>query len=746
MAVNELILLRRFALNGDADAFAEIVKQHAPLVYGVCLRIIGNKDTAADAVQDTFLQLVHDAANITCSLPNWLHRTATNRAIDLIRQDSQRKKRELTYAARPKTINAEDAKAAWHEISVCIDEELENLDDKTKEVIIMRFFENLTTNEIAEKCGISQITVYRWMESGIELLRLKLKSRNVIVPAAILAALLTENRVQAAPASIMKELGKIAIAGSKASIGAKIASSISAGIAVKTKIMVGILIVLLGAGLTVVFSFIANGDNKSSSTWELVRSSLRNDSSSETNTNKDIPSDINQLLSKFSQAREKTKSFIIDSNSKTKFEYVDNKRSISFSGTMYFKSSLKYDGNRKRTTSYVWGNINPQQPNVLESEADYSSGLWDGKNKYSYTRSGSRDDLGYLIFTKIKDGEINTAVLDENRFSGQYKGYARGDDKSIVELIKENPSQVKLSEKPENIRGVDCFAIDGVFKGYGQYHVWIDPVHDYHIVKMEVNRSENDVAFGNKLDEGNFDKETYEVLSFERYGDIWFPKQYKTFSDTNTYGNPRSDERTFTIRKALFNPDHEAINSFKPDDIPNGAKVDVPGVDGISFAWKDGKIVDSEGHEIDPYNLKKVSLIGKPMPVLRKFLLVNIDSKFIENKRILICFWDMENKKSIDYIKRLNERTEAFLDRDIYIVFINAKIEPVLDNTLDRWVSENKILPPMGASRYDLNVLGNICGVQSFPWLILTDKNHIVSDEGLSLTELDEKINTIMKR
>ena len=82
MAESEFILLRRFSKNGEAEAFAQIIKQHAPMVYGVCLRILANRERAADAVQDTFLQLVRDAANITSSLPNWLHRTATNRAID----------------------------------------------------------------------------------------------------------------------------------------------------------------------------------------------------------------------------------------------------------------------------------------------------------------------------------------------------------------------------------------------------------------------------------------------------------------------------------------------------------------------------------------------------------------------------------------------------------------------------------------------------------------------------------------
>ncbi len=141
MAESEFILLRRFSTNGDAEAFAQIIKQHAPMVYGVCLRILANKEIAADVVQDTFFQLVRDAAQITGSLPNWLHKVATHRAIDLIRSDSQRKQRELVYASNSGKADSEDNKAAWREISICIDEEIDKLDVLTREAIILHFFE-----------------------------------------------------------------------------------------------------------------------------------------------------------------------------------------------------------------------------------------------------------------------------------------------------------------------------------------------------------------------------------------------------------------------------------------------------------------------------------------------------------------------------------------------------------------------------------------------------------------------------
>ena len=256
MPINEISLLKRFVSNGDAEAFTEIVNQHASMVYGACLRILENKDQAADAVQDTFLQLVRRAESVTESLPSWLHKVAVNRAKELIRTDSLRKQREIKYTANQQKYNTQYETASWHEISACIDEELEILDDQTREVLILHFFEGMTMVNIAEKCGTSQQTVSRRIESGVELLRLKLKSKGVLVPEAILTTMLTENTVNATPAFVIKELGKIAIAGSQTvatSTGSNIIWRVLASFANKAKIIITASAIIILVGFAAIY-------------------------------------------------------------------------------------------------------------------------------------------------------------------------------------------------------------------------------------------------------------------------------------------------------------------------------------------------------------------------------------------------------------------------------------------------------------------------------------------------------------
>jgi hypothetical protein len=48
-----LVLLRQFTQTGDAEAFSEITRRYAGLVYATCLRVTGDAECARDATQDT---------------------------------------------------------------------------------------------------------------------------------------------------------------------------------------------------------------------------------------------------------------------------------------------------------------------------------------------------------------------------------------------------------------------------------------------------------------------------------------------------------------------------------------------------------------------------------------------------------------------------------------------------------------------------------------------------------------------
>ncbi len=253
MVETEAVLLNRFARTGDAGAFAEIIRRHAGLVYGAALRILADVDRASDVAQETFLQLTKDAHNVTGSLPGWLHRVATHKAIDQMRRDASRRRREAEYVAgQPHEVTD------WKDLSHHVDEELNRLDSETREMLIAHFLQGQTTRQIALSRGVSQATVSRRVDAGVTQLRATLRKRGVLVAAGVLSTLLSRNAVQAAPSALMTELGKMAMVGGHAAVGAAGASTVqtvAGGVlaGVKAKVVAVAAVAVIGAGTVVTY-------------------------------------------------------------------------------------------------------------------------------------------------------------------------------------------------------------------------------------------------------------------------------------------------------------------------------------------------------------------------------------------------------------------------------------------------------------------------------------------------------------
>jgi DNA-directed RNA polymerase specialized sigma24 family protein len=71
-------LLEAFVRRRDRQALEDLVRRHAPIVWGICRRALAKHHDAEDAFQTTFLVLVKKAASIRSPelLANWLYRVA----------------------------------------------------------------------------------------------------------------------------------------------------------------------------------------------------------------------------------------------------------------------------------------------------------------------------------------------------------------------------------------------------------------------------------------------------------------------------------------------------------------------------------------------------------------------------------------------------------------------------------------------------------------------------------------------
>ena len=80
-------LLRRH-LDGDPDAFGQLVRRHRDHLWAVALRTLGNADDAADALQDALVSAMRHAASFRgdAQLGTWLHRIVVNACLDRLRR------------------------------------------------------------------------------------------------------------------------------------------------------------------------------------------------------------------------------------------------------------------------------------------------------------------------------------------------------------------------------------------------------------------------------------------------------------------------------------------------------------------------------------------------------------------------------------------------------------------------------------------------------------------------------------
>ncbi|WP_308285727.1 RNA polymerase sigma factor SigM [Actinoplanes hulinensis] len=80
--------LIRAHVAGDREAFAELVRRHRDRLWAVALRTVGDREEAADAVQDALLNAHRNAARFRgeAAVTTWLHRIVVNACLDRIRR------------------------------------------------------------------------------------------------------------------------------------------------------------------------------------------------------------------------------------------------------------------------------------------------------------------------------------------------------------------------------------------------------------------------------------------------------------------------------------------------------------------------------------------------------------------------------------------------------------------------------------------------------------------------------------
>jgi len=169
--------------SGDKDALAVIYRATSAKLFGICLRILGDRKEAEDALQDVYLSLYRSAGRFDparASPISWVAVFARNRAIDRLR----RLKARPGFASAPQAELVEvrdpsplaDAMMIDRERSARIHTCLDGLDEDQRSSLRSAFFGGFTYAELAESGGVPLGTMKSRIRRGLAKLKICLEA------------------------------------------------------------------------------------------------------------------------------------------------------------------------------------------------------------------------------------------------------------------------------------------------------------------------------------------------------------------------------------------------------------------------------------------------------------------------------------------------------------------------------------------------------------------------------------------
>ena len=267
---DDLMLLREFARRNSEEAFAALVSRHINLVYSVALRQVRDSHLAEEITQAVFIILAHKADSLgdKTILPGWLCRTARYASANALTIQRRRQHREQeaymdSILNEPEPANEE----TWNQIAPLLDGAMEQLGRKDHDALVLRFFEGRNFAEVGAALDTSEDAAKMRVNRALEKLRKFFTKRGVSSTTAIIAGTISANSVQAAPVALAKSVTAVAIAkGAAASTSTltliKGALKIMAWTKVKTAIVAGVVVLLVGGMATITISHIENTPKK----------------------------------------------------------------------------------------------------------------------------------------------------------------------------------------------------------------------------------------------------------------------------------------------------------------------------------------------------------------------------------------------------------------------------------------------------------------------------------------------------
>jgi hypothetical protein len=446
---------------------------------------------------------------------------------------------------------------------------------------------------------------------------------------------------------------------------------------------------------------------------------------------------VSELLDRYAANQDRIKSFIV----KIEERFISKWSHASSPNFVRWITELRTDGERIYLKVRMWDDLDADDaPTPAVGDQQYVE-IWNGKLYIKYYDVPTENPKEYLKRVRVSNAERHKRSTYFTYTGVPFLGIRYGCYERIDAVIRQADC-VAVRDKLEHVGSASCYVIDAKAKS-GDYTVWIDPKHGYNITKADIQVGPNNFFGRRTFGDQDSESLSIRVNRFEKINDVWIPMEADLYNTSSR--EVRSSVRNtihHTITQIILDPDHEALDSFTPV-IENGTEI--RDLDSRArYTWQKGKkfVVDNWDGRIRyvPEDWSILVGVGKPLPELEGIKL-NLLVEQIKDKAILLCFFDMNQRPSRNCLLQLSKRAQDLKTKDVVIAAVQAS--KVDEAKLNDWVKKNNIIFPVGMVQGDEEQMRFTWGVKALPWLVLTDRGHVVQAEGFALTELDQKVHII---
>jgi len=158
-AAEDVDLIARY-LKGDTGAFDELMRAHEDRVFGICLRMLRDREAALDVTQETFLTVFRkaDRYRAEAAFSTWLYRVTVNACYDYLRRTKRRQASALPEGYDPADPSTDDRFESV-EVRPDIEAALAQIPAEFRSAVVLVDLQGLAIDQAAEILGVPPGTV-----------------------------------------------------------------------------------------------------------------------------------------------------------------------------------------------------------------------------------------------------------------------------------------------------------------------------------------------------------------------------------------------------------------------------------------------------------------------------------------------------------------------------------------------------------------------------------------------------------